>query len=154
MTYFQDSHTTLTCGSGVNWYAVKDGDSRAVALFKRHYSCENPKADHVRYGFSGNGESMVLLTRDCSAVWCWRLVSGEGVVCSVFRNEGIMLSSELIREADELAWQRWPNERHFTYVNGDKVRHKRDPGRCFVKAGWHKCGISKGGLVILEKVMV
>jgi len=138
------------------WIPVRDGDPRAVALYKRHYSCGNKAADHVRRGFSGNGESMVLLTLGCSALFCWRFQrlyqrdGQKGVNCSVFRNEGPELSSTLIREADELAEGRWPGERHYTYVNPLKIR-STNPGACFLKAGWRKCGVSKGGLVILEK---
>jgi hypothetical protein len=35
-------------------------------------------------------------------------------------------------------------------VDTKKTRHKRDPGRCFLKAGWRYFGWSKGGLRILE----
>lgn len=132
------------------WRTVKDGDPRAVALFHRHYSCADNTVDHTRYGFSGNGESMVLLSQDCQALWCWRRVAGEGVLCSVFRNEGPVLSSQLIREAVALAWQRWPGERLYTYVNPGKIR-STNPGACFLKAGWRRCGMSLGGLVILER---
>ncbi|MBU2249133.1 MAG: hypothetical protein KKD77_20470, partial [Gammaproteobacteria bacterium] len=132
------------------WYPVRDGDPRAVALYRRHYSCRDPKVDLCRYGFSGKGESMVLLTLDCLALFCWRLVKGEGVNCSVFHNESSLLSSELVKEADELAYVRWPGERHYTYVNSKKIR-STNPGACFMFAGWRKCGVSKGGLIILEK---
>lgn len=133
------------------WIPVKDGDARAVGLYRRHYSCRNPKVDYGRYGFSGKGESMVLLSTGCNALWCWRMVTGVGVNCSVFRNESDTLSSELVLEADEMAFIRWPGERHYTYVNGGKIR-STNPGFCFIAAGWHKCGVSKGGLVILEKL--
>jgi len=102
---------------------------------------------------------MVLLTLDCTALFAWQRSTRErdsgqiGICCTVFRNEGPLLSSELVAAADELAWARWPDQaRHFTYVNADKVRHKRDPGRCFLKAGWRRCGTSKGGLIILERL--
>ena len=72
-----------------------------------------------------------------------------GINCAVFRNESSMLSSDLVREADELAWQKWPGQRHYTYVAPNKVASAH-PGYCFKKAGWRKCGTSKGGLVILE----
>lgn len=120
----------------MNWFSVKDGDPRAVYLFRRHYSCRDPKINYTRYGFSGNGESMILLTQDCQALWCWRLVKGEGVYCSVFHNESPILSSELVKEADELAWQRWNGvNRHFTHVNPYKVS---GDGKCFKSAGWKK----------------
>jgi hypothetical protein len=118
-----------------NWLEVKDSDPRAVGLYRRHYSCRDPKVDYCRYGFSGKGESMVLLTVDCRALWCWRLVKDEGVYCSVFRNEGDILSSELIKEADALAWGMWDIDRHFTHVNPRQVN---SDGKCFKAAGWRK----------------
>jgi len=132
------------------WIEVKDGDPRAVALYRRHYSCRNPKIDYCRYGFSGKGESMVLLTIDCLALWCWRYVVGEGVYCSVFHNESDILSSELVKEADLLASQRWPNERHYTHVNGVIVK---GDGKCFKAAGWRKLRgrTKKHSLITLEK---
>ena len=133
------------------WVGIKDGDPRAVALYRRHYSCRNPNVDYCRYGFSGKGESMILLTLDCKALWCWRLVKGDAVYCSVFHNESNILSSELISEADDLAFQRWPNVLHRTYVNARKIK-STNPGTCFIKAGWVRLKECTGkGLVILEK---
>ena len=133
----------------MNWIGIKDGDARAVALYRRHYSCRNPKIDYGRYGFSGKGESMVLLTVDCLALWCWRRVVGEGIYCSVFRNEGEVLSSELVKEADILAWQRWGEKRHYTHVNPREVN---GDGKCFKAAGWRKLKehTKKNRLIILE----
>jgi len=99
---------------------------------------------------------MVLLTLDCQALFAWQRStvlrnSGEtGICCTVFRNEGSVLSSDLVTAADELAWARWPGERHYTYVNAGQVRSS-NPGFCFLQAGWRRCGTSKGGLLILEK---
>lgn len=118
-----------------NWIEIKDGDPRAVALYRRHYSCRDPKVDYVRYGFSGKGESMILITSVCKALWCWRKVEGEGIYCSVFHNESDTLSSELVREADKLAWQHWEDDRHYTHVNPCIVR---GDGKCFKAAGWRK----------------
>ena len=96
---------------------------------------------------------MVLLTLPCDALFAWRkfisLDGQKGVNCSIFRNEGPILSSDLIREADQLAWQRWPGERHYTYINAKKVK-STNPGYCFKMAGWNSCGRTKGGLLILE----
>lgn len=95
---------------------------------------------------------MVLMTERCDALFVWRrFISDdgqEGVNCAVFRNEGPLLSSELIREADALARDRWPGERHYTYVDPGAVR-STNPGYCFLRAGWHRCGVTKGGLAIL-----
>jgi hypothetical protein len=56
----------------------------------------------------------------------------------------------LIQEATQLAWQRWPGQRLYTYVNPRKVR-STNPGCCFLKAGWRRCGVTKHNkLLILE----
>jgi hypothetical protein len=141
-----------------HWFAVPDGTPRARWLYERHYSCVNLKARRRRPKRNlivGPGEKMVLLTSDGLALFVWRKFrSGDGqqgVNCATFRNEGPYLSSELILEAEALAWERWPGERLYTYVNGLKVKSS-NPGWCFQCAGWKKCGVSKGGLIILEKM--
>jgi hypothetical protein len=103
---------------------------------------------------------MVLLTSCGRALFAWqrntipRLDGQCGICCTVFRNEGAGLSSELIREADDLAWHRWPGQRHFTYVADDQVR-SRNPGYCFLKAGWQRCGRNRDGrLTLLEHLAV
>ena len=84
---------------------------------------------------------MVLMTLDCDALFVWRKFiddSGErGVNCAVFRNEGPILSSTLILEAEQLAWGRWPGERLYTYVDARKIR-STNPGYCFLMAGWRR----------------
>lgn len=37
-----------------------------------------------------------------------------------------------------------------TFVNADKVRRKRDPGRCYMRAGFRNVGHTKGGLIVLQ----
>jgi len=137
------------------WLAVPDGDARARALYLRHYSARHYRDGRRRTLFAGPGEKMVLITQECDALFVWRKFipadGQQGVNCAVFRNEGPRLSSELILEAEQLAWQRWPGERLYTYVAPSKVR-STNPGYCFIKAGWQRCGYTKGGLVILEKL--
>ena len=104
--------------------------------------------------FVGPGEKMVLITQDARALFVWRkFISDDGqdgINCAVFRNEGGGKSSELIRAADAAAFARWPNERHYTYVNDGKVK-SQNPGYCFLMAGWRRCGRNKSGkLTILE----
>lgn len=140
---------------GVTWLAVKDGDPTARTLFRRHYSYR-PYADGRDPAlFVGPGEKLVLLTSDAKALFVWRRFrcggGHEGINCAVFRNEGSGLSSELIREADAIADQRWPYERHYTFVNSRRVE-STNPGYCFLRAGWRRCGITKWNrLVILER---
>lgn len=142
-----------------HWFPVSDGDSRALALMRRHYSFRDRR--YIENGpngrkFMGPGEHMVLLAVDGTALFAWRKEQfrrdgQDGVNCSVFRNEGHALSSDLVREACELAWRRWPGERLYTYVNPQKIR-STNPGYCFQRAGFIPCGISRGKLVILERL--
>lgn len=150
---------------GAHWYRVTQRDPRAVGLYLRHYSSKRGGRDVGRLlasGIAAPGEKLVLLTAACDALFVWQRSTiprddGQaGVNCAVFRNEGAVLSSELIRDADTLAWARWPGEaRHFTYVDATEVRRKRDPGRCFVRAGWRRL-VERSrdrALVILERTL-
>lgn len=136
-----------------HWLSIRGADPRARALMRRHYSARRYRDGRNPQRIVGPGEYMALLTLAGDALFIWRKFrpadGQEGVNCAVFRNEGTALSSELIREACELAWQRWPGARLYTYVNPRRVR-SRNPGYCFLCAGWRRCGRSKGGLVILE----
>jgi hypothetical protein len=67
------------------------------------------------------------------------------------------LSSLLVAEATARTYEFW--RRHYgglpsvplrTEVDPEKTRRKRDPGRCFLKAGWRVAGETKSGLVRLE----
>jgi hypothetical protein len=142
------------------WIEVKDGNLQARELFGRHYTYRKSR-DQIslfwqrnrNYNLiAGPGEKLLLLNPQALFVWR-KFISmdhQEGVNCAVFRNEGPVLSSELIREADRIAWQRWPGERLYIYVDANKTRRKRDPGRCFLRAGWNYCGTTLKGLLILE----
>jgi hypothetical protein len=122
------------------WVQVKDGNDTAREIFHKHYSRRHYADGRKPLLFVGPGEKMVLVTPCARAVFVWRkFISDDGqagVYCAVFRNEGAGVASELIREACTLAWERWPGERLYTYVNAAKVRRSRTPGRCFLKAGW------------------
>lgn len=139
------------------WYLTKDGDETCLALYLRHYSSsKRPKGKRIAQ-FVGPGEHIVLRTGDGDAMFVWRKFiddSGQrGINCAVFRNEAPKRyrSSELIRQADAIADFCWPGERHYTYVNQEAVR-SRNPGFCFVAAGWRRCGFTKGRLLILERM--
>ena len=123
-------------------------------IFDQHYSRYHYADGRKPKHFVGPGEKLVLITPEADALFVWRkfisMDHQQGVNCAVFRNEGPRLSSELIRLAVDIAWQRWPGERLYTYVNAGRIRRKRDPGRCFLRAGWNYCGRTKSGLHILE----
>lgn len=139
-----------------HWLGVGAGDARAKALHRRHYSFHR-KTFWSRHATSlvGPGERMVLLTLQSDALFVWRrelyrLDGQEGINCALFRNESPELSSEMIREADELAAAKWPGERHFTFVNPRKIKSS-NPGYCFLRAGWRRLEERTAkGLVVLE----
>lgn len=140
---------------GDGWIVARDGNDTARCLFQLHYSYRPYKDGRRPMLFVGPGEKLVLLRHDASALFVWRrFISGdsqEGVNCAVFRNEGEELSSQLIREADAIADERWPGERHYTYVNPRKIR-STNPGFCFKVAGWRQCGMTKWHRhIILER---
>ena len=137
-----------------DWYLTKDGDPACLELYERHYSAYKYRDGRKRTLFCGPGEKIVLRTFDATALFVWkrfRDASGQhGVNCAVFRNESKHLASELVRQADAVADLCWPSARHYTYVNAEKVR-SHNPGFCFLRAGWRRCGHTKGGLLILER---
>lgn len=151
--------TSAQLGGSLHWRLSRDGDRTALAMYLRHYSARQYTDGRVRRLFVGPGEKLVLVGHDDRALFVWRrFISMDdqvGVCCSVFRNEGDVLASDLIREADAIADDRWPGERHFTYVAPAKIRSS-NPGYCFLAAGWHRVGWTKGGhgrdrLLVLER---
>jgi len=139
------------------WWLTRDGDKSCLAMYERHYSAYRYWDGRKRTQFVGPGEKVVLRTAAADAVWAWRKFiddSGQaGINCAVFRNESRHRSSDLIRQADAIADCLWPSERHYTFVDSSAVR-SHNPGFCFLVAGWRRCGKTKGGLMILERLRV
>lgn len=140
---------------GTGWVEVRDGNDSVREIFDRHYSRYRYADGRRPKLFVGPGEKLVLLTVCARAIFAWRKFFSdngqEGVNCAIFRNEGAGLSSDLIREADWIADQRWPGARHYTYVNPREVQSS-NPGYCFLMAGWRQCGVTKRRkLLIFEK---
>lgn len=136
------------------WWLTKDGDKDCLAMYERHYSAYAYADGRKRTQFVGPGEKVVLRTKAADAVWVWRKFiddSGQqGVNCAVFRNESAHRSSDLIRQADAIADCLWPDCRHYTYINAARIA-SRNPGFCFLKAGWRRCGMTGSGLLIMER---
>lgn len=136
------------------WWLTKDGDRDCLALYERHYSAYHYRDKRIRKLFVGPGEKVVLRTHAADALFVWRKfidASGQkGINCAVFRNESAHRSSDLIRQADEIADCLWPDCRHYTYVDQTRIASK-NPGYCFLAAGWQRCGRTKGGLIVLER---
>ena len=143
----------------MDWWLSHRADPRAVRIADRHYNRQKPGTPQ----FVPPGSCLVLLTAEANALWVTSAPIAEYVkhawagawVCSCFRNEsgGAYLSSELIRQA--VAVTRWhygepPALGMVTFVDAGKVRRKRDPGRCYLRAGWRQVGYTAGGLVALQ----
>ena len=132
-------------------------DSRAARLADRHYSRQKPGTAK----FTPPGRKLVLVTEDASAVWVTSWPFAEYVhrdykdawICTIFRNESPLLSSNLIREA--VAITRWkygepPASGMITMVDPHKVQAEI-PGWCFRRAKFHHVGETKrAGLLILQ----
>lgn len=142
---------TAAPGDGVRlteasvWHISHRADPRANAVAKRHYTCQSPDSPQ----FVPPGRCLVLRTDNYSALWVtsWPIAAyvkhawAGAWVCSLFRNEsgGAYLSSALIREAVAMTRWRWPDVPEFgmvTFVDATKTRRKRDPGRCYRRAGF------------------
>ena len=132
----------------VYWVISHDMNPKAQELADRHYSRKTPGS---KKGFIGPGEKLVLLSPTGDALFTWlrsradyRGDKIDGVNCTIFRNEGPVLSSKLILEAEKFAHDRWPGLKLFTYVSKAKVK-SQNPGWCFMKAGWKPAGENKSG---------
>lgn len=143
----------------MDWVVSNRSDPRAIPIADRHYSRQSIGAPN----FVPPGRCFVLITPEANALWAtsWpfakyvRHAWAGAWMNSFFRNEsqGQYLSSGLIRQAVAATRWRWPKVPDLgmvTFIDRDKVKHKRDFGRCYLKAGFHICGETKGGLLALQ----
>lgn len=138
----------------MTWCRSWRADPRGAELADRHYSRQ--KVGHAQ--FVPPGRCLVLVTAAADALWVTSWPFAEHTrhrwagawVCSIFRNESEALSSDLIREAVAATRAEWPAVPAIdstvgvvsmvTFVDEGKVRRKRDPGRCFRRAGFEVIG--------------
>jgi hypothetical protein len=123
------------------WQVRSHRDPAALALADRHYSRRRPGSGQV----GPPGRKLVLVTPCERAVWLshWpyahlALDGLDAWRCSIFRNEGAGLSSELIEAAMALTAKRWsgrPADGWLTWIDTTKIR-SANPGYCFKQAGW------------------
>lgn len=137
---------------GDGWIDMLDGNAECRAIFDRHYSRYVYADGRKPKLFVGPGEKMVLLDANGPGLFVWRKFKSadgqEGINCAIFRNETQEKSSDMIRTAMGRAFERWPVQRLFTYVDPAQVRPtmiRNHPswGFCFVKAGWRFVGWTK-----------
>lgn len=143
----------------MRWQRSWKADPLAAAIADRHYNRQKIGARQ----FVPPGRAVVLRTPEADALWITSWPFAQFVkhawagawICLCFRNESHHLSSELIAEAVAATVNVWPNVPELgmvTFVDATKVRPKRDPGRCFIRAGFEYVGETKGGLIALQLV--
>lgn len=137
------------------WCVSYRNDSRGRAVADRHYNRQVIGAP----GFVPPGRCLVLLTPAADALWVtsWPFAQfvqhawAGAMVNSLFRREPECphLASELITAAAAATRAHWPDLPDLgmvSFVDAAKTRRKRDPGRCYRRAGWTHVGFTKGGL--------
>lgn len=141
----------------MHWSVTNRASPAGAAIADRHYNRQHIGAPQ----FVPPGRCIVLVTADGTALWVTSWPFAEFTkhawagawINSCFRNEGPALSSNLIRSAVAATLWKWPTPPEMgivTFVDASKVRRKRDPGRCYLKAGFHRAGFTKGGLHALQ----
>jgi hypothetical protein len=143
----------------VRWRLSHRADVDALKLADRHYNRQKIGSPQ----FVPPGRCVVLLS-DCGRalrVTSWPFAAyvrhawPGAWVNSLFRNEGAGLASELIREAVAATRSIWPDVPPLgliTFVDSGKVKRKRDPGRCYLRAGFRHASpnATKGGLLAFQ----
>lgn len=140
------------------WRRTWRADPRCRALADRHYTRQSIGAAQ----FVPPGRCLVLHAYGDKgdALWVTSWPFPEYVkhawagawVCTLFRNEGAGLSSDLVHQA--VAATHWdfgpPPELGFiTFIQPEKIASE-NPGYCFKKAGWRSDGMTIGGLICLR----
>jgi hypothetical protein len=124
------------------WRLAHKYDREGLRLANRHYSRQRPDSPQ----FMPPGRTLVLVSQCGRAVWGSLFQDPDFTdhawpgawVCSIFRNEGAGLSSELARDAiaaTRAAWGAPPAVGMITFVDDGAVASGL-PGACFLAAGF------------------
>ena len=131
-------------------------DQECRVLADRHYSRRTPGAKQFCY----SGRKLVLRNAEASVLFVWmfpdptmRMDGQTGYNCAIFRNESPRLSSEIILEAERMAFEKWGLNRMYTYIDPAKIK-SRNPGYCFKAAGWRFVRVTPSGKHLLVKEII
>lgn len=141
------------------WRMSWRADPVVRVLADRHYNRQKPGAGQ----FVPPGRCLVLKTFDGSAVWVTSWPFAEFVahswpgawVNSLFRNEGSLLASDLIRWAvahTRAVWPEVPDLGIVSFVDAAKTEPKEVPGWCYRRAGWSHVGFTQSGLYAFQQL--
>lgn len=129
------------------WQECHKGAARLVELANDHYTRQTPGSNQC----CRPGMNYTLLLSDGMAGWIvWRprpdvgrMDGLEAWECTLFRNVGLRLSSELVREATDATFCEWgwpPRDGLISAIGVEQTRARRSkkspPGKCFLEAGW------------------
>ena len=140
------------------WRLSDRAEPAAVRIADRHYNRQKPGTPQ----YVPPGSCLALMSNDGLSVWVTSWPKAEYVkhawpgawVNSLFRREGgEYQASDMIREAVAITRGHWataPRLGMVTFVDPRKVRRKRDPGRCYLRAGFKLVGHTKGGLLAFQ----
>lgn len=143
--------------SASRWVLAHRFHRLGAALADRHYTRQTPGSPQ----FVRPGKCVVLLTECSQALWVstWQQYVKHpwpgAWECALFRNEGAGLSSELIRGAVAATRSTWgapPEIGMLTWVDTRKTRPKRDPGRCFLRAGFKPFACEIDGARVIHRL--
>jgi hypothetical protein len=137
-----------------HWLLSESGgyDRIGRRLADEHYPRRQSSKGKAQFLGPGVGR-IALISRRMLSVFGWvrPLHVKDGIHawrCTIFRrpeNSGEPRASDMILDAERallaLGMEPAPDGL-LTYVDPSKVRHKRDPGRCFRRAGWRDDGIT------------
>jgi hypothetical protein len=137
-------------------------DAEMAMLADRHYSRRTVGARQFLY----SGRKLVLRNTEGTILFGWifpdpamRMDGQRGYNCAIFRNESARKSSEIILEAEAMAFEKWGANRLYTYIDPAKTKTitalrdypkwgirqgERIVGFCYRKAGW-KPMVTKDG---------
>jgi hypothetical protein len=135
------------------WHVSWRSDPQGRDIADRHYNRQSPGAS----GFVPPGRCFVLTTPGALWVTSWPFPEyvkhdwpGAWINSTFRRESGTELASDMIRAAVAATRHHWPDVPDLgmiTFVDPTKVRHKRDPGRCYRKAGFRLIGRTRSGLL-------
>lgn len=126
----------------MSWERVGKFDPRSAAIARDHYSRRKPDSPQ----FMPPGQTIILYQPLAIFGW-WRPHPASGIkamngldgwTCTIFRNIGAGLSSDLIYEAEDFLHAEATDcgpDGMLTYVWDSRVRSV-NPGYCFKAAGW------------------
>jgi hypothetical protein len=149
----------------VIWALAHRAHAGGARIADRHYNRQHPGSPQ----FVPPGRCLVLVADQALWVTSWPFAEyvkhawAGAWINSCFRREGGPLASELIRQAVAATRWYWPEIPEIncpychesvsmvTFIDAGKVRPKRDPGRCYIRARFRRCkGTTKAGLVVVH----